>query len=221
MAHENPPKRTYTSSRRKEQARQTRLQIITAARKLFTERGYAGATLGAIAGEAGVADETVYAIFGNKRAILSQLIDISVVGDDLPVPLLQRPGPQAVAHEPDPQRQIQLFAKDITEIMGRMAPIFEIMRVAAKTEPEILEMLRAMLGNRFQGMAFFIQSIAANHALSADLSSTEAAETVWAISSAEVYNLLTIDRGWTAEQYQGWLEKSLTRLLLQAAQAAF
>ena len=54
-----------------------------------------------IAQEAGVAVETVYASFGNKRAILSALIGVSVVGDDEPTPLLQREGPLAVKKEKD------------------------------------------------------------------------------------------------------------------------
>jgi len=65
-------KRAYNSSRRKEQALQTRRQIVEAARSLFIARGYAGATIEAIAQEAGVAPETVYAAFGNKRAILAK-----------------------------------------------------------------------------------------------------------------------------------------------------
>ena len=98
-------KRQYNSTRRQAQASETRKQIIEAARKLFAQYGYAGATIEAIALEAGVAPETVFAVFGNKRTILANLIDISVGGDDQPVPLLQRPGPQSVLQEPDPVRQ--------------------------------------------------------------------------------------------------------------------
>ena len=51
MAKQIPSKRKYDSSRRKEQARQTRLQITETARTLFIERGYAGATIEAIAAQ--------------------------------------------------------------------------------------------------------------------------------------------------------------------------
>jgi hypothetical protein len=37
---------------------------------------------------------------------------------------------------------------------------------------------------------------------------------VWAISSAEVYNLLVVNRGWSEQQYSAWLTDVLTRLLL-------
>ncbi len=215
MNREKPTKRRYNSKRRKEQARLTSRQIVEAARLLFFERGYSGATIEAIAQEAGVAPETVYATFGNKRAILSKLIDVSIVGDDQSIPLLQRPGPQEVQQEKNQHRQIQLFARDMQEIMGRMAPIFGIMRVAAKTEPDISEILQNVLERRVHGMEEFIRYLTENDSLQDDYAPGEAAETVWAISSAEVYSLLTLDRGWSSKQYEQWLAKMLTKLLLK------
>jgi TetR/AcrR family transcriptional regulator, regulator of autoinduction and epiphytic fitness len=214
LSKQKPTKRTYNSSRRKEQARQTRLQIIEAARSLFMERGYEGATLDAIASDAGVSVDTVYAAFGSKRGILSSLIDVSLVGDDEETPLLEREGPQSVRRERDPQRQVELFASDITAIMGRMAPIFSIMRAAAKTEPDIGKMLRRMLDSRLQGMMVFVEALTSNSSLRDGVTRQEAAETVWMLTSAEMYNLAIMDRGWSEEKYQRWLADALVNLLL-------
>jgi TetR/AcrR family transcriptional regulator, regulator of autoinduction and epiphytic fitness len=209
-----PPKRTYRSSRRKEQSRQTRRQIIEAARKLFISRGYPGATMDSIAQEAGVAVETVYASFGNKRAILSSLIDISLVGDDDPTPLLQRERPLAVMQEKDQVRQIQLFSEDMANIMERVAPLFELMRAAAKTEPDIAGMLHKMLNERAEAMKVFVNALMANGPLQGGVSLEEAADTVWVITSGEVYTLLVADRGWDIEKYKGWLVNALTMLII-------
>lgn len=208
------PKRKYDSSRRKAQARQTRLQITEAAHRLFVERGYAGATIEAIAQEAGVAQETVYSIFGSKRKILAFLLDISVGGDDQPVRILDRPKPQAVLHDTNQRRQLEMFSQDITEIMSRAAPVFEIMRGAAKLEPEIADLLQNLLKERLQNMTRFVRSVAANGPLRAGLDEVEAGEIVWAMTSPELFQLLTMDRGWTTEKYTQWLADVLTRLLL-------
>jgi TetR/AcrR family transcriptional regulator, regulator of autoinduction and epiphytic fitness len=208
-------KRAYNSSRRKEQARQTRLQIVESARRLFMERGYEGATLEAIAAKAGVAVDTVYAAFGSKRRLLSRLIDVSLVGDDEGTPLLEREGPLSVRREKDPVRQVGLFANDITVIMSRMAPIFSIMRAAAKAEPDVDKMLHNMLDSRFQGMAVFVEVLASNDSLRDGVTAQEAAETVWMLTSAEMYNLATMDRGWSVEKYQQWLADALINLLLK------
>ena len=65
-------RRRYSSDLRREQARHTRERILDAAQRCFTERGYAAATVEAIALEAGVAVDTVYATFGTKRSVLTE-----------------------------------------------------------------------------------------------------------------------------------------------------
>ena len=114
-------------------------------------------------GRAGVAVETVYAIFKNKRGILAALVDYSVVGDDLPVPLLQRPNIQAARQETDQRRLIYTFAKDIAAIMQRMAPVFALLRTAVQTEPEIAGVLDHLLQERLKGMSYFVEGLPASH----------------------------------------------------------
>jgi AcrR family transcriptional regulator len=214
MAEKERTKRKYHSSRRQEQAQETRQRILAAALKLFSTHGYAGATVEAIAQEAGVAPLTIYAGFGNKRSILASLIDVSVGGDERPIPLLQRPGPQSVLREKNPTRQIHDFAADISNILERVAPLFEIMRMAAKTETEIAEMLKSILEKRLHNIGVFVQHVSANTSLREGLDNFQATELVWAIASPEVYRLLTVDRGWSKARFSIWLGDTLTRLLL-------
>jgi hypothetical protein len=37
---------------------------------------------------------------------------------------------------------------------------------------------------------------------------------VWALTSAEVHRLLTVDRGWSGDRFEDWLNDALVRLLL-------
>lgn len=214
MTQGNRPKRKYNSTRRQEQARNTRRQIVAAAQRLFPEFGYAGTTIEMLAQEAGVAPETIFASFGSKRAVLEELVDISVGGDDRPIPLLQRPGPQAVLQEPDPVLQLYGFARDITSILERVAPVFEVLRMAAKTEPDIAGLLSKLLNERLQNLGVFVQHLADHSPLRPGLDEKQAAEVVWALTSPELYRLLTLDREWTQDRYAQWLGDTLTRLLL-------
>src|SRR5512141_2818738 len=101
MAKADSTKRTYDSSRRRAGATETRTRILAVAYKLFTQRGYTGVTMQAIADDAGVAMQTVYAIFKNKRKVLTTLFNVSSApAGEENVPVLQRAGPQAVALEP-------------------------------------------------------------------------------------------------------------------------
>lgn len=207
-------KRRYNSARRRQQAHETRHQILEAARRLFVQRGYSGTTIAAIAVEAGVAVETVYAAFRNKRTILARLFDVSVVGDDSPVPLLQREGPQRVGQERNQFRQLELFAHGIREIMERVSPLFSVLQVAAVTEPEMASLLKELLDNRVEGMRFFVEALTRNGPLRTGLDPAEAVDVVWTLTSADVHRLLTVDRGWSGDRYETWLVKSLVVLLL-------
>lgn len=60
-------------SLRAEQAALTTRRILEAARRGFADAGYAATTLREIASEAGVAVQTVYAVFGSKANILRAL----------------------------------------------------------------------------------------------------------------------------------------------------
>jgi AcrR family transcriptional regulator len=214
MTNSSKPKRTYNSTRRQAQARQTRQQIADAARKLFSQRGFAGATIEAIAQEAGVAPDTVYGVFGSKQKILSHLLDISIGGDDAPIPVMERPDTQAMMQESDQRQQLWLLARGIATRMERTAPMFDIMRIAAKTEPDIAKLLQQMQQERWQNMETVIQRVQANGPLREGVNTTRATDTVWTLMSPEVFLMLTVERGWSKDKYSEWLADSLIRLLL-------
>src|SRR5215216_2875086 len=68
------PKRAYNAALRQEQARFTRQRILEAARRLFVSRGYSTVTIDEIAREAGVAYQTVYAVFRTKLGVAQGII---------------------------------------------------------------------------------------------------------------------------------------------------
>lgn len=207
-------RRPYRSDRRREQAHATRVAILDAARPLFSQRGYSGTTVEAIAESAGVAAITVYSAFGSKRALLARLVDIAVAGDEEAVELLRREESQRVLGLSDQRSQIQHFARDIAQRMERVAPLFEVLSHAARTEPEIAELLEQLLRQRLAGMSAFTGALRRNGPLRDGMSAAKAAETVWAMTSAEIVLLIRRHLGWTPKQFVEWLERSLAILLL-------
>lgn len=208
------PGRAYRSGLRAEQARQTRLRVLDAAQTLFGERGYAGTTVDAVATEAGVAVDTVYASFRSKAGVLHALIDARAGGDDAPVTLLDREGPQAVRAERDQGRQVAGFAAGVAEIIERARPVDDIMRGAAEVDPEIATLRAEIQQGRYRNMRQFVSWLAANGPLRGGLGEDEAAAIVWTIASPEVHRLLRTERGWTAERYRAWLGETLAQTLL-------
>src|SRR5258708_37917153 len=68
-------KRTYNASLRQEQAQMTRTRLLDAAHRLLTRGTYTGVTMEEIAQEAGVAYQTVYAVFGSKLQLAKQMVE--------------------------------------------------------------------------------------------------------------------------------------------------
>jgi len=158
MPKRKSTKREYDSTRRRAQASETQRHILEAARKLFTERGYAGATTEAIAAEAGVAAQTIYANFKNKKRILVSLMNVSpTTGVEDPTPMLERASTQAVSQEHDQRRQLQLFAEIVASNLDRVAEVSEIIVDAAKTEPDLNRVLQKLNHQRLEHMAFAVQ----------------------------------------------------------------
>ncbi len=75
-----------TAQRREREARQRRQDILDAARKVFWQRGYAGATMPQIALEAELAPGTLYLYFPGKDVLYVELL---VEGYDLLLPRLE------------------------------------------------------------------------------------------------------------------------------------
>ncbi len=215
MTPRNSTKREYDSTRRRAQANETRRHILEAARKLFMERGYAGATAEAIAAEAGVAAQTIYAIFKNKKRMLVSLMNVSpTTGIEDHTPMSERPAVQAVSQEHDQRRQLQMFAEVVANNLDQFAVVSEIMTDAAKIEPDFDRILQKLNRQRLEHMTLAVQQIAANGPFRENIDEAEARDIVWTLTSGEVFLLLTRDRGWSKEKYAHWLADVLIRDLL-------
>jgi AcrR family transcriptional regulator len=208
-------KRQYTSTLRQRQASETRSRILDAAQRLFTDSGYGATTMESIASEAGVATDTVYANFRNKAGLLHKLMDVRVGGDDSPVRLLDREGPQKVRAESTQKRQVEAFAADITQILERARPVDDIMRGAAAVDPEIAALRVRMHGLRYNNVKEFARWLSVKGTFRGGITEADAAAIVWTLASPEVHGLLREGRGWTSERYTAWLAESLTRTLLR------
>ena len=204
--------RPYSSTVRDEQARRTRARIVQAADALFLEKGYAKATMQDIAERAGVARDTVHAVFGTKAALIPAMVDLRLVPDESVANVAQSPEGQAVRDETDPVRQLERFADFITRLNVELRPVFEVMRSAAPSEPAVAEMLARLERNRMRNMRLYAGWFAARGPLR--MSEAAAAETLFALVSPDVGRLLCEERGWSRRKHAAWVADLLKRALL-------
>jgi AcrR family transcriptional regulator len=207
-------RRPYDSPRRREQADATRRAVLEAARESFIERGYAATTIDAIAARAGVSPETIYATFKNKRSLLSQLIDVSMTGDDAPVPVLERSWVQEMCDETDPAHRLRILARNGRLILERTAPVYEVLRGAAAADPEMASLWELNKAQRFAGQRELLRILTKRTPLREGLTARAAADILFTVGSPDTYRSLVLDRGWSADRFERWYADTLARLLL-------
>jgi AcrR family transcriptional regulator len=208
-------RRAYESPRRHEQARATRAAILEAAGELFLERGYVATTMQAIAARARISPATVYTAFSNKRSLLSALVDVSIAGDDAPVPIFERPWVHELRDEPDLHRRIAILARNGRLILERRAPVDEVVRAAAASDPDIAALWRAGKAQRLAGQRELLRIVAGGVGFRDGLGEGEAVDTLYALGSPETYRLLTVDRAWSPARFERWYADTLSRLLFE------
>jgi TetR/AcrR family transcriptional regulator of autoinduction and epiphytic fitness len=209
--------RTYDSSNRTRQARETRRRIVEAAARLFVRDGYAATSIAAIAEEAGVAVPTVYAGLRSKAGVLRAVVDLTVRGDDEAVPLASRSEWREMEREDDPRRQLALFARIHRQIGDREAAVFAQLEAAAGADPEATRMLADHDDRRYQTQSRLARSLHRKKALKRGLTAREAADLIWTLASERTYLALVRDRGWRPEQYERWVVDQLEAALLPAS----
>jgi AcrR family transcriptional regulator len=208
------PRRRYDSSRRQEQARHNRWAILQAARQLFLEHGYAATTMPAIASAAGVSVQTVYKAFSNKPRLAKAVFDVAMAGDDEPIPMLQRAALGRVHDEPDPRTRLRLYGEFLAEVAPRHVPVQLVIRDAATNDPGAWAVWAELQSERLRGMTLFARALHDTGHLRSGISTTEARDVLWTYNSAELFQLLVLERGWSAKRYGKWVADALIAALV-------
>lgn len=160
--------------------------------------------------------DTVYAVFGSKRGLLSAVMDVNVGGDDEPVAVLDRELPQRMRAEPDQRTQIAMFASGMAGELERMRPLDDVLRSAAAADPEVAA-ARSEQNDRLRhaAMRTVVGWVRARGPLRDGLDESTAADVVWTVTSPEVHQMLLDVRGWDRAGYENWLRTTLELSLLQ------
>lgn len=216
MSANTRPRRRYDSSGRRNAAQATRERVVAAATRLFLERGYAGATIPAIAAEAGVALRTVYRTAPGKAGLLAAAVNAAVAGgtERATVPVEDRPAIRRISEEPDPARQLRLYAHTQPGIWSRVGPLLSVLDVAAASEPELRQLQQDQDAQRRAGLTTLTRLIGERGALRPGLTPERAADIIVTLGSLATYDSLVVTGGWSEDEYELWLTDTLQHCLL-------
>ncbi|MCL1916273.1 MAG: TetR/AcrR family transcriptional regulator [Desulfovibrionaceae bacterium] len=204
--------RSYNSAFRRKQAEETRRRIADAAEELIRGHGYENTTIEAIAGKAGVAPQTVYAVFHSKQGILLHLLKRSMRNAEMDSDyqsLIRRPS-------------LEEAAEGLAALTARQARMnFSAINTLGGMEvlyPELADLARE--AHEFR-RAHILEGVREGMAVRGLKSSPEQekmlADIFWAFTDMHLYYMLVAQSGWTDEDYESIMKKVLVLLMREVA----
>ncbi|MFI7121464.1 TetR/AcrR family transcriptional regulator [Amycolatopsis sp. NPDC049868] len=179
--------------------------ILTAARGLFAERGYARTPIRVIAQEAGVSPQTIYAHFGSKAGVLGGLVDL--LDDEAGIPDLvaeaQRTG--------DPVALLGLLATVARQVRERCGDIVTMLSSGAAVDPDIAATQAEGARRNRLGVEMVMDRVRKSGRALAP----RATDIAVALMSADVHTSLVAEAGWSHDDYEAWLKETLVASLLR------
>ncbi|MCI4657650.1 TetR/AcrR family transcriptional regulator [Cryobacterium zhongshanensis] len=204
------------SNRRSVQSETTRTVILDAAEHLMLERGYIGASLAAIAADAGVVVQTIYNSVGSKADVLAAVLERGAtepVSEAVPA----RENPRSAQRVPGGPRSatdiIRLLVDWCVETNVRTAALRRVVGQAAGIDADVARLEvrdSARLLHNFSETATALRD---RNALRSGLSDHEAAAAIWALAHPQVYRSLVLDLDWSLGAYREWLGNTLRAAL--------
>lgn len=202
-------KRTYNVESRQQAALQTRNRILSAAKMLFEIKGFDKVTIEKIAKKADVSTPTVYAVFKSKRGILLALLDSSLAEEKFNALVEQ------VKHADSASRRLELAASISRQLYDAEKAELNLLRGAFIVDPTLKELEAEREERRYMRQKETVEQMATNKAFKENLSLTEVRDIFWTFTGRDIYRLLVIERGWSADRYEAWLAGMLKETLLK------
>ncbi len=209
-------RRSYDSPAREEAARETRSRILAAAYRLLTEGGYAALTVAALAQAAGVSPQTIYNSIGGKAEVLKACYDVTLAGDDAPVPMSERPAFRAMLTAPDASAYLQRYAAWCRLVYERVAPIIGAVSAPGAGDAGARAFVDTVEQERRIGTTNAMTRLRDTYGLPRKVPLQRAVDMAWTLNSPEIYDRLVRRCGWTSRAYETWLAAQLQAALVQS-----
>ena len=207
--------RSYDSPRRRAAAERTRHRILHTAGRLFSEGGYAGTSIRAVASAAGTSPENIYLVFGTKTALLAAWIDVAVVGDHDPVPFVDRAEARALADLATFEDRLAAAMSITTAVNERVAAPLAVLDAAAQSDPDIAALASRLEASRRQDIAQLLGVVLGELPVREDLSRAAIDDLVCALVSVHLYRALVLTAGWSRRRYERELGRQIRHAVLR------
>ena len=216
--HHRVVKRSYDASRRQAAARENRRAILAAATRLFVDPGYAGARMSDVADAAGVSVPTVAAHFGSKKGLLSAVLDVSIAGDDEPVPMAERSFVEEINALPTARQKLERYAVELAQTFARVVDVQLALEHAAIVDADAAAILAKNDEEQLHAMTMFAAGLMATGEVRAGLGSDQVVSVLVLAMAVRNYDWLVRQRGFSIDDYVQWYVGSVAGAILGDSQ---
>jgi len=200
---QKPRKRSYRSDSRDAAAMRTRTRVLEAGRYLFCRRGIDDTTIAQVAERAGVSAATVYATVKSKAGLMHALFHDAIFGPRFEQAQLR------LAGVTDPIERIALTAHVARAVYeGEHAELGVLMKASAFS-PELRRTLQKFEQLRREMQRDRIDALFRAGRARPGLGRDSAADILWMLTGRDVYYKLVHESGWSPDEFQQWLERTL------------
>lgn len=201
-------KRTYHSESRLAQSQETRSRILASAKKLFESRGFEKVTIEEIAQRAKISAATIYSIFLSKRGILLALMD-NALSPEQHASLVEQG-----KNEKSPRKRLEIAARISRQLYDAEKMQLNFLRGALILDPVFKELEIERERRRYTRQEETIKMMAKEKVFNKNLPLSKIRDILWAFTGRDIYRMLVLERGWSSDEYEEWLGKSLIQTLL-------
>jgi AcrR family transcriptional regulator len=201
-------KRPYNATFRQAQANATRLRIIETARRLLVAGTYSAVTMEDIAKEAGVAYQTVYAIFGTKLQLAQAMVDLGFPHVEEAAKLFDE-----ARGSLDPEVWLRVTARVFRRIFEPCADLVRFMLESG--DPVLQHRHRQSEESRLRRLREVTDALVRGGRLRSGIVAADALDVLWVMTGPDCYWKFVFQRGWTPDRFEQWLGETLIRVLLE------
>jgi AcrR family transcriptional regulator len=194
---------------RKQQA--ARDHVADAAGPLFVRDGYVATTTRKVANEAGVAEGTIFNLFGSKANLLLAALQRLVPDMKVGAAWAER-----ARDASDPVEVIDLFCETGSRVSGRALPLVRTFTEAAAVDDVVAKAWRDQENFRLEAQTWLLDVLNDGGWLRRDRDINDLARDLWIVAAPETH-VKCLDAGMQEHDFQQWLHGILCTLLIDPA----
>ena len=150
---------------------------------------------------------------GGKAAVLKLAFDWALAGDDEPVAIADRPEVRRMMQQQDPAALLAAWVAMNAAIAGRLAALHHVLMVAADADPEAADLLETSSSSA-AGRPGLRHPPRRPRRAATGLDVERATAIAELLMDPLPYRRLVVLRGWTLEEYTGYLQRMAAAALL-------